>query len=840
MIKKIHLIHHTHFDIGFTDLAEEVLPQQLHALDLGIRHCEADPEYRWTIECGSLVRNYLKSRPREMAERLLKLLRNGQMEAGAFELQMLTETASFAELLANVTRPVELGRKYGFPVECAILDDIGGFAGELPRLMNEAGLRYLIAGTGAFQTELPWADLPHLFYLKSKSGGRILVWNIGNDRSENSCESNYPFPVYGLGSHFIAYHGMPEFTGVPDMGIVSLLHGENPEKRFRTKEVLQVLLDRLRREKYPYEEILLQYGGDNRAPSPHAAELVRRINAAGGFPEIQLTTPGPFFHQMERKYASAIPEIRGLLTDPWNLRMNAIPSSLKQYRAAQRKYDSLRIRKEKNDALLENLMLMADHTFGLNNWNWQKAADSSTEGVQASCFDRCRTSWACKASYAESAVRMAHALELHAECLAGQGETQAVIIRNHAEHEVSGTAELYLGSHAPGLISLKDSRGREIPRQSIGLNRWMLYVEQIPAWGVRRFCPVFSKCYDVQEVPPDEKIPAELMTSCFTCEFAGDGTLSGIRDQNGNACCMDQGFTPGEVFCEILHDSGIAGENCGLKPSKQRTLLRMEDKQGKTEADGELFRTILQCGRIGDATIEIRFRVWKQLPRIDFSIRVNKPESPLKSCFYTAFPFTGKKGRFCFDQNCGTAVLSELLPGAMQDLFYCSRYAALETSSFSAVLCCPDAPVVEFGGLHTAQWGKHLPFEPESNFIFGLLFNNICNTDAPAWFPVRETFEYSLFLLPGKFSTAQAHQAWENATALTGRLGFEAESCMISDLPEQVRAHSDENGALYLENTSEEECVCRILFRGKKLHVTLAPFEIRKAELSDNSAGNTV
>ena len=84
------------------------------------------------------------------------------MEAGAFDMQMLTETASFAELLANVARPVELGKKYGFPVKCAILDDIGGFAGELPRLMNEAVLCYLIAGTGAFQTELPWADLPLL------------------------------------------------------------------------------------------------------------------------------------------------------------------------------------------------------------------------------------------------------------------------------------------------------------------------------------------------------------------------------------------------------------------------------------------------------------------------------------------------------------------------------------------------------------------------------------------------------------------------------------------------------------------------------------------------------
>ena len=111
-----------------------------------------------------------------------------------------------------------------------------------------------------------------------------------------------------------------------------------------------------------------------------------------------------------------------------------------------------------------------------------------------------------------------------------------------------------------------------------------------------------------------------------------------------------------------------------------------------------------------------------------------------------------------------------------------------------------------------------------------MLFNNICNTDAPAWFPVLDTFEYSLFLLPEKFSTALAHQAWENATALTSKPGFAAESCMISNLPGQIRAHSDENGTLYLENTSGEECTCHILFCGKKLSLTLAPFEIRKAE----------
>ena len=141
MLKNIYVIHHTHYDIGFTDLPDEVERQQLVYLDEAIRLGEADPDYCWTIESGSLLRNYLDCRPAEQAERLLKLLRKGQFEVGAFDMQMLTECASFAELLANCTRIAELGRKYGFPVRTAILDDIGGWASETPTLMNQAGIR---------------------------------------------------------------------------------------------------------------------------------------------------------------------------------------------------------------------------------------------------------------------------------------------------------------------------------------------------------------------------------------------------------------------------------------------------------------------------------------------------------------------------------------------------------------------------------------------------------------------------------------------------------------------------------------------------------------------------
>ena len=113
MLEKIYVIHHTHYDIGFTDLPDEVERQQLVYLDEAVRLGEADPDYCWTIESGYLLRNYLDFRPAEQSERLLNLLRKGQFEVAAYDMQQLTECASFAELAANCSRSAELGRKYG-------------------------------------------------------------------------------------------------------------------------------------------------------------------------------------------------------------------------------------------------------------------------------------------------------------------------------------------------------------------------------------------------------------------------------------------------------------------------------------------------------------------------------------------------------------------------------------------------------------------------------------------------------------------------------------------------------------------------------------------------------
>ena len=662
--------------------------------------------------------------------------------------------------------------------------------------MNLAGIRFLIAGCGAFQTELPWADLPHLFYLKGKYGGRILVWNLGNDRNAVSCKAPHPFPVYGMASVFLGYRAYPEFFGEYDLGVKMPMLGDTPEYKLSAKEVYNILDSRLTDEKYPYQEVLFQYGGDNRNPAPELTKLVKTLNSTGDYPEIELTTPGRFFHKMEEKYASVIPEISGTLADPWNLRINAVPTVLKNYRAAQRNYSAALFKGLKDENILENLMLTGDHTLGLNTWGWQKKAESDG-GLTAPCFDRFRESWKHKAYYAENALRSSVKLLRKFAVSAQYDSESGIIIRNHAPHTVSGNTEIYFGSYAKKLLSLTDAEGREIPRQLIGQNRWMLLVKDVPALGSIRLHPVFEKNYDDIPIVPDTELPEKISSKFFTLSISSDGRVKEISDSNGRLLLSGE---CGNITAEILHNTLSDGGCCGLKPELEREVLNLENLSGKLSADGELFTEITLSGKFSSGNIQRYIRLWKELPRIDFSFRLDLPENGDKICYYANFPFAGKGGKFIFDQNIGLTDPGKLLPGSMLDLFYCSRFTALENDGTTCILCTPDAPIVEFDGMHTAKWRKELPLNIENNQLFGLLYNNICNTDAPSWQRVLDSFNYSLFTGKGEFSFADAQKNWHSITALSAEMAFENADSGIEPFPDTLRIHPDENGKLYVEN----------------------------------------
>ena len=821
MLKKIYLCHHTHFDIGFTDLPQEVVEQQMRHLDLAVRLCEQDQDYRWVIESGSLVAEYLASRPQVAQQRLLTLLRQGWMEVGALHHQQLTETAGFAELQANASLTAALGQEHGFPVECAILDDIGGFSGALPAVLNEAGVRYLVAGVGSFQAELPWASLPHLFYLDGTVGGRLLVWNLGIDRTEPSDQSSHPFAVYGMGGYYLGYRAFDEYLGKLDMGIA-------PDKlaaSHSAREMLALLEERLQRENYPYEEILLQYGGDNRAPAPLLAELVRRLNASGEFPQIMLTTPSRFFHDMESRHGMTLPCISGVLTDPWNLRMNAVPSVLKSHREAQSRFESLLLHGESAPGVLKNLMLTSDHTFGLNCWLWQNVCAGQTSGLRLPAFDRLRRSWQPKSLYAETALAEATELERKMRGKGAQDETEAIVVTNQALHDVCGQAELYLGSYSPQLLAIQDENGQDVPCQQIGHNRWLVQCPAVPALGKLRLRPLFGENYPAEQPPTENPVPNEIVTDFCRCALAEDGGIAAIRDATGEAL-VAQGEKWGRLEHETILDIPVSSEHCGMRACKHRTSTPLVGVTALLTGDGPLFSEVTRRGRLGDGFASVIMRFWKHLPRIDFMARLDLPETPAKTATRIIFPFAGENGHFTIDQNAGWFTPADLLPGAMQDLFLCSRFVLFNTPTFSATLCTLDAPVVELGNHRIAQWRKNLPFQAGENTISALLRNNICNTDAPPWSSVLDTFRYSLFIGRKGRTLVQAQKDWESVTALKASLGYDAGNASFPGLPDELRGHVSSDGRLWLENLTDKPVACRLSWRGRDRNATVQPRQL--------------
>ncbi|MBQ6471044.1 MAG: hypothetical protein IJJ33_03590 [Victivallales bacterium] len=818
---KIYLIHHTHYDIGFTDLPQEVVEQQMRHLDLALRLCGQDTDYRWVIESGSLVAEYLASRPQVAQQRLLDCLREGRMEVGALCHQQLTEAAGFAELQANASLTAALGQQHGFPVECAILDDIGGFSGALPAVLNEAGVRYLVAGVGAFQAELPWASLPHLFYLDGTSCGRLLVWNLGIDRTEPSDNSSHPFAVYGMGGYCLGYRAFEEYLGKLDMGIAP---GELAASR-SAREMLALLEERLQRENYPFEEILLQYGGDNRAPSPLMAELVRRLNASGDFPEIVLTTPSRFFHDMETRHGTALPCLSGVLTDPWNLRMNAVPSVLKTHRAAQSRYESLLLHGECAPNVLKKLMLTSDHTFGLNCWLWQNLCAGHEEALRIPGFDRLRRSWQDKALYAETALAEATELERKMRGKGVQDETEAIVVANQALHDVCGQAELYLGSYSPELLAIRDEDGQDVPCQQIGHNRWLVQCPVVPALGKLRLHPVFGTNYPVEQPPGEAPVPAEVVTDFFQCTLSGDGEVAAIRDATGEMLVAPREKW-GRLEHETIHDIPVSSEHCGMRSCKDRTSVLLTDVTASLTGNGPLFAEVTRRGRLGDGFASVIMRFWKHLPRIDFLVRLDLPESPAKTATRIVFPFAGEEGDFTIDQNAGWFTPTDLLPGAMQDLFLCSRFVLLNAPTFSATLCTLDAPVVELGTHRIAQWRRNLPFQAGEDTISALLRNNICNTDAPPWSPILDTFRYSMFIGRRDCTLVQAQNAWESVTALTASLGYDAGNADFPGLPAELRGHVSSDGRLWLENLTDTPVACRAVWRDRDCDITVEPRQL--------------
>jgi hypothetical protein len=781
-LKQVFLVHHTHMDVGYTDLAGEVRNQQLGHLDQVLALCRDNaarpPEERffWTCESALLVRDYLEARPLRRAQELLHALRQGWIELQAFLTQPLTELASAQELVDCLGYACDLGRREGFEVRCGMIDDIGGYTGRLPSVMAQMNVPYLVVGVGAFQVHLPWADLPHLFYLRAKDGGRVLVWNLGIDRRKRPQQMTQLAAVYGQGTLYLVMPFQRALSGAAARGVE--LDVAHDAAATSARERFGELEERLAGEAYPFAEVLLQYGGDNGGPDPQLPALIRAIRQRDDMPTLHFTTPVHFFRHMEQTYGPQIPVIDGVITDPWNLRANPAPGTLRRQREAQRLLETVAARQalfepvrpaeraRLEDAALR-LQLGSDHTCGLSEWGWEKTFSRSA-GCRDEAFDRYRQSWQDKRQYAEQAGQTLREIERVqrqrlASRRAGSGPLVAVWNDSAATH--GGECELYLGRGFTPLSALYDlETGAPVAFQPLGASRYLLDSPAAPAFGLRFLRPEFGAAAPAPQRTAD---PCCLRGGGLELRLDGaTGRVLSLRhlatatelldaeaaDSLGNVVCHDLGGVSHGVL-----EAGMQ-QTCTLRQRPAR-FVGIEAGPAGALFSSCILRTFIDGPR-GPIRSERTLCLYHAAPRVEVLVRVDKPENENKESVSVVFPWAGRGGAFSFDQNLGAVDPHyDLAPGAMQDLFYGCSWAHLWAGAWGVTLACPDAPLLQFGGLRFTRWDDRLPFTADSNHILCQLYHNLLNTDCPVWQEMLDTFRFSLFVHTGSQpSVGQRHR----------------------------------------------------------------------------------
>lgn len=200
MVKKIILVFKTHFDIGFTDLAENVIRGYgSDMLRQVIETCNATKDlgklrYVWTMPAWPLWHICGNCDP-ELKPELDRLIREGQIVWHGLPFTSHTDFAAPDEYAEVFRYSRDLAERYHKPMPLsAKMTDVPGHGGMLPDLLEQAGIRFLHLGCNEFATP---PEVPDLFFWQGSGGGRVLtMYSKGGYGTGLLPPEGWPYPVW--------------------------------------------------------------------------------------------------------------------------------------------------------------------------------------------------------------------------------------------------------------------------------------------------------------------------------------------------------------------------------------------------------------------------------------------------------------------------------------------------------------------------------------------------------------------------------------------------------------------------------------------------------------------
>jgi len=181
-VQDVVLVFKTHFDIGYTDLAANVVHQyRTTMIDQALTVVEAsrqlppEQQFAWTIP-GWPMSKILEDWPGQSSQRKARIeqaFREGRFVVHALPFTTHTDTLDLEDLVWGLGYSSRLSRQFGLPLPVdAKMTDVPCHSWAIVTLLKHAGVDFLHLGCNSGSSS---PRVPSLFFWEGPDGSRLLT-----------------------------------------------------------------------------------------------------------------------------------------------------------------------------------------------------------------------------------------------------------------------------------------------------------------------------------------------------------------------------------------------------------------------------------------------------------------------------------------------------------------------------------------------------------------------------------------------------------------------------------------------------------------------------------------
>ena len=179
-LKEIVVVFKTHFDIGFTDLATNVLTRyRTTFVDKAMKLIDdsqslpLDRQFVWTMPGWPLEQMLWPGQTPERRAEILRALKGGRLALHALPFNTETESLDLEDLVRGMEFSTRLSRDNGLPLpRAAKMTDVPEHTWIMPTLLKHAGVNFFQIGCNGGSAVM---HVPPLFWWEGPDGSRVLT-----------------------------------------------------------------------------------------------------------------------------------------------------------------------------------------------------------------------------------------------------------------------------------------------------------------------------------------------------------------------------------------------------------------------------------------------------------------------------------------------------------------------------------------------------------------------------------------------------------------------------------------------------------------------------------------